>query len=67
MYGSKTKNTYSSHHFRPAGGAHIRKILQQLESAGMIKKVKKGIHYGRVITPKGISFADKVAKTIGGN
>lgn len=63
VYGDKTKNTYAGKHFKPASGAIVRKILQQLESAQLIKKAKVGNHYGRLITPKGISFVDNVAKT----
>ena len=39
-----------------AGGAIIRKILQQLEAAGLVKKEKKG----RVLTPQGRKFVDKI-------
>ena len=62
-YGDKTKNTYAGRHFKPAGGSIIREILQQLEAAQLIKKAKIGNHYGRLITPKGIAFVDKVAKS----
>jgi len=45
-----------------AGGAIIRKILQQLEAAGLVKKEKKG----RVLTPQGRKFVDKIIGEIGG-
>ncbi len=64
IYGDKEKNRYSGQHFRPAGGAIIRHILQQLEQAGLIKKVRVQNHFGRVLTPGGISLTDKVAKEI---
>ena len=34
------KNRYSGKHFKPASGAVIRHILQELEKAELIKKVK---------------------------
>ncbi|MBI2666235.1 40S ribosomal protein S19, partial [Candidatus Woesearchaeota archaeon] len=37
------------------------KILQQLETSGLIKKADKGVHKGRVLTAKGTSFLDKIA------
>ncbi len=64
MYGDKEKNRYSGRHFRPAGGAAIRKLLQQLEQAGLVKKVKIKDRPGRRIAPKGISLADRTAKAI---
>jgi small subunit ribosomal protein S19e len=45
-----------------AGGAIIRKILQQLENADLVKKEKKG----RVLTPKGKKFIDKIIGEISG-
>ncbi|RLG85267.1 MAG: 30S ribosomal protein S19e, partial [Thermoprotei archaeon] len=44
-------------HFRRAGGSHIRKILQQLEKAGLVKKVPGG----RTLTPQGRALLDRVA------
>ncbi|EGD71874.1 MAG: Ribosomal protein S19e [Candidatus Parvarchaeum acidophilus ARMAN-5_'5-way FS'] len=67
IYGDKEKNRYSGQHFRPAGGAIIRHILQQLEESGLIKKTKIQNHFGRALTPKGISLTDSVAKAIGAN
>ncbi len=62
IYGDKEKNRYSGKHFKPASGAVIRHILQELEQAELIKKVKVKNHFGRALTPKGISFTDSVAK-----
>ncbi|MEK6939747.1 MAG: 40S ribosomal protein S19, partial [Nanoarchaeota archaeon] len=41
--------------------SHIRKILQQLEKSGLVKQTEKGVHKGRILTPKGTSFLDKIA------
>ncbi|MCL4362609.1 MAG: 30S ribosomal protein S19e [Candidatus Parvarchaeota archaeon] len=62
IYGDKEKNRYSGKHFKPASGAVIRHILQELEKAELIKKVKVQDHFGRTLTPKGISFTDNAAK-----
>jgi len=45
-------------HKRPASGAIIRKALQQLEAAGLVK-TEKG--KGRVITPKGQSMINRIS------
>ena len=42
----------------------IRTILQQLEKAGYIQQVTKGIHKGRSITGKGKSFLDKISSSV---
>lgn len=60
-YGSKKRNGHKPAHFRKSSGSIIRKILQQLEKAGLIKFVEKDIHKGRVITGKGKSILDKAA------
>ncbi len=64
IYGDKEKNRYSGKHFRPAGGAITRKIIQQLEQSELVKKVKIKNRPGRIVSPKGISLADKVAKSL---
>lgn len=56
-YGGRKKYGTSPEHHVNAGGSIIRKALQQLESAGYIKKAKTG----RVLTPKGRSFLEKTA------
>ncbi|MHC1601399.1 MAG: 30S ribosomal protein S19e [Candidatus Nezhaarchaeales archaeon] len=48
-------------HFRKAGGAIIRKALQQLEQAQLVEK--QG-NKGRVLTPKGRSLLDRLAHKI---
>ncbi len=54
--GYKPEKTYIGY------GKIIRVILQQLEKAELIVKGEKGVHKGRMITPKGKSFLDKLAK-----
>jgi len=65
-YGGKKNRGMKPEQFYPGSGKIIRMILQQLESAGLVKKEEKGIHKGRVISPKGISLFDKVASRISG-
>ena len=45
-----------------ASGKIIRLILQQLEKIEFIKQVDKKGHKGRMVTGKGKSFLDKLAK-----
>jgi small subunit ribosomal protein S19e len=61
LYGGRKNLGHRPDHKRPASGAIIRKVLQQLEAAGFVK-TEKG--KGRVITPKGQSFINKVTKEI---
>lgn len=60
-YGGRTRNHVHKKHFAPAGGAIIRRCLQQLEKAGLVQTVPGK---GRIITPKGASFLDKTAMEI---
>lgn len=60
-YGGKKNMGHKTEHVFKGSGSIIRKVLQQLESAGLIKKGEKGVHKGRIITPKGISLMDKAA------
>ena len=60
-YGGKKNRGHKPEHRYRASGAIIRKVLQQLESAELIKQTVKGVHKGRVLTPKGTSFLDKIA------
>jgi len=59
VYGGRKRRGHKPEHKYRASGAVIRKVLQQLESAGFVKIEKKK---GRVITPKGQSFLNKIAR-----
>jgi len=63
-YGGKKNRGYKPEHFFKGSGSIIRKILQQLEKAGFIKKEEKGAHKGRVITAVGKKFLDNIASNI---
>jgi small subunit ribosomal protein S19e len=60
-YGGRKNKGHKPERFVKGSGNIIRKILQQLEKAGLIAKTEKGIHKGKVIAPKGVSFLDKLA------
>ncbi|MBS3123294.1 30S ribosomal protein S19e [Candidatus Woesearchaeota archaeon] len=60
-YGGKKRRGYQPEKFFPASGSIIRKILQQLEKSKLIKQTTKGVHKGRVLTPEGQAFLDKIA------
>jgi small subunit ribosomal protein S19e len=60
FYGGRKRRGHKPAHFRKASGSILRKILQQLEKAGLVEKDKKG----RKLTSKGRSFIDKLAKQL---
>ncbi|MEM5875010.1 MAG: 30S ribosomal protein S19e [Candidatus Aenigmatarchaeota archaeon] len=61
-YGGRKNRGMKPKKFYKASGSIIRKILQQLESEGLVTKEKKG----RILTPKGRSFIDKIIGEISG-
>ena len=61
-YGSKKNRGHKPGKRYDASGNIIRKILQQLEKAGLIEQTIKGSHKGRILTNKGKSFLDKSSK-----
>ena len=60
-FGGRKRRGYQPEHFYKASGSIIRKILQQLEKSELIKQAQKGVHKGRVLTPRGTSLLDKIA------
>ncbi|PIU30130.1 30S ribosomal protein S19e [Candidatus Woesearchaeota archaeon CG07_land_8_20_14_0_80_44_23] len=63
-YGGRKNNGYSPEHFYRGSGSIARKILQQLEGAGLVEKGKKGIHKGRIITKKGVELVKAAEKKV---
>jgi len=63
-FGGKKRRGHKPAEFRKASGNIIRTILQQLEKAGLIKQQDKGVHKGKVLTPKGMSFINTIAKAV---
>lgn len=60
VYGGRKESGYGLAHHRQAGSSAIRKILAQLQSAGLVKKTPKG----RVLTPEGVSLCDRLSAEI---
>ncbi|VVB59179.1 30S ribosomal protein S19e [uncultured archaeon] len=60
VYGGRKHRGYKPEKKVQASGNIIRKILQQLEAAKLVKKGKKG----RQVTAAGQKFLDKVAKNV---
>ncbi len=59
-YGNRKESVVHRKHHVKAGGSIIRDSFQALESIKFIKKTKSG----RVITPEGKSFMDKISNEI---
>ncbi len=60
-YGGRKRRGHQTEHFYKGSGNILRKALQQLEAAGLIKKGEAGTRKGRIITPQGTSLLDKAA------
>lgn len=60
--GRKNRGSRPEKAFKAAGN-HIRKILQQLEKAGLIEQKKIKSHKGRVITKKGKELLNNGSKS----
>lgn len=58
-YSSKKNRGHKPERMYDGSGKIIRTILQQLEEAQLIEKIKKGLRKGRKITNKGISLLEK--------
>lgn len=63
-YGSRKNRGYQPEKFFVASGNNIRKILQQLEKAGLATQTVKGVRKGRVVTPAGQRLLEGVASAI---
>jgi small subunit ribosomal protein S19e len=61
-YGGRQNRGVRPDRFAQASGKVIRTILQQLETAELIKQASVGTHKGRIITPKGVSLLAQAAK-----
>jgi len=60
IYGGRKRNGVAPAHFAKGSGSIVRRLLQQLEQAGLVKMTAKG----RTLSPKGRSLIDQVAKEI---
>lgn len=59
-YGNRKRHVVHSHHHFRAGGSLIKDSFDALEKLGYVKKTGKG----RVITPTGKSFVDKISNDV---
>jgi small subunit ribosomal protein S19e len=66
-YGGKQDRGVATGRTKPGSGNIIRKVLQQLEAAGLAVQTTKGVHKGRVCTPKGESLLAKTAGELMGS
>ncbi len=58
VYGGRKNRGVRPEHFRKGSGSIIREILQQLEKAGLVRKIPGK---GRVLSPAGYSLLDHIA------
>jgi len=63
-YGNRKNRGMSGERVYKGSGKIIRTCLQQLEQLQFIKNIEKGKHKGKIITGKGKSFLDKLAKQV---
>lgn len=63
-YGGLRRRGHKPAQFRKGSGSVIRKVLQQLQTAGYLSYKKEGVHKGRVATKEGIALLDKIAKQV---
>lgn len=63
-FGGRKNRGVKPEHFCKASGNILRKSLQQLEKAGLVKQEEKSIHKGRIITAKGVSLLAKAATSL---
>ena len=63
-YSSKRNIGTSGERIFRGSGKIIRTCLQELEKLQFIKKIEKGTKKGKIITNKGKSFLDKLAKQV---
>jgi small subunit ribosomal protein S19e len=60
-YGGRKGFSVRPNHASKAGGSNIRKILQQLEIAGLIQTARSK---GRIMTPKGRKMLQEISQDI---
>jgi small subunit ribosomal protein S19e len=58
-YGGRKNRGYKPEKFVKGSGNVLRKALQELDKAGLTIQAEKGVHKGRIITPKGAKLLAK--------
>lgn len=64
QYGGKKNRGVRPGKFFKGSGNIIRKVLQQLDKAGLTKQTEKGVHKGRIVTPAGDKILSQAAKKV---
>lgn len=64
QYGGRKNKGAKPERVWKGSGSIVRKSIQQLSKAGLIKYTQKGVHKGQVITPKGVALLTKAAARI---
>lgn len=60
-FGGKKRRGYRRPVFVKSSGSVLRKALQQLETAGLVKQGEKGVHKGRIVTGAGDKILNNAA------
>lgn len=63
-YSAKKNRGHKPERVYVGSGNILRKILQQLEKAELLKYVEKGVHKGRIVTSKGEKLLNQAAKNL---
>ena len=63
-YGGLKNRGVKPEHFFKGSGSVLRHVLQQLEHAELVKQTEKGVHKGRMTTPKGDALLFAAAKRL---
>ena len=63
-YGGKKNRGHKTEHTYKGSGSVLRKILQELDQAGLTRQAEVGVHKGRVVTPKGQALLDRAASEV---
>ena len=61
-YGNRKNKGVKPEKFAKGSANIIRKILQQLESSGLLKQEEVGVHKGRIVTNVGIKLINESSK-----
>ena len=64
-YGGKPNRGHKPGRFYRGSGSIARKVLRQLEKAGLVRSAQKGTYKGRVITRKAAEILNKAASESG--
>lgn len=58
-YGGRKNRGYKPEKFVKGSGSVVRNALQELDKAGLTVQAERGVHKGRIATPKGMKLLAK--------